>query len=517
MDDHCVYWNKTESQGVMKMEMQFQKDAVSCQKMVLWEVQNLELTQEVRLPEGVGDTARVLGAWGQCVLRSKEWRRDSVSASGGVTVWVLYESGTGEKPACLESWIPFRCEWDLPEDCPQGKVRIACVTRFVDGRILSAGKLMLRCGVGLLAEAWAPWRGERYQPGSEQSDVELLRSEWPVRLPVEAGEKPFHLEEELVLPPSAPQPEQIVYFKADSAVTDRKVLGSKLVFRGSVNLHILYLSREGQLQGWDLEIPVSQFAELESSYGGDAQADVWLSPTGVELRLDPEGAMVFSGDYTAQYLVDERRMLELTEDAYSPDREVEVRRQELALSVVLDSRKETMYAEASIPADADMVADVAVMPEFPQVRRSADTVELDLPGVVQVLWYGGDGRIRSSQQRFRQQQKLQADSDARITAVHQQPVQSAVQSAGGNVTVRCEQPVQVLTMAGRGLSMVTGLTLGEPRQPDPRRPSLILTRARGRRLWDIARENGSTVESIRRANQLSGEPEESRMLLIPVR
>jgi len=497
------------------MEMQFQKDTVSCQKMVLWEAQNLELTQEVRLPEGAED-ARVLGAWGQCVLRSKEWRRDCIYAAGGLMVWVLYETGNGGQPCCLESWIPFQAGWDLPEDCPQGAFRIACVPRFVDGRIVSAGKLMLRCGVGLLAESWVPCQAEVYRPGKEWDGVELLQSEWPVRLPMEAGEKAFRLEEELVLPPSAPQPEKIVYFQADCQLTDKKVLGSKLVFRGSVNLHLLYLSREGQLHAWDLELPVSQFAELESSYGNDAQTDIWITVTGAELQLESEGKLRFSADMTGQYLVDQLQVLTLTEDAYCPQREVEIRRRELALPVVLDRCRESLSGEVSLPAEADVVIDVSVMPEFPQVRRSGDTVELELPGMVQALWYGSDGRLHSGQQRLRQQQKIQAASDARITAMLHAAAQPAVQSGAGAITVRCEQPVGLCVLTGRGMDMVTGVTLGEQRQPDPRRPSLILTRAGGRRLWDIARENGSTVESIRNANGLTGEAEEGQVLLIPV-
>ena len=64
--------------------------------------------------------------------------------------------------------------------------------------------------------------------------------------------------------------------------------------------------------------------------------------------------------------------------------------------------------------------------------------------------------------------------------------------------------------------MVTGLTLGEVQEPDPGRPSLILYRAGKTRLWDIAKQNGSTVEAIRKANGIAEEPEPGRMLLIPV-
>ena len=73
------------------------------------------------------------------------------------------------------------------------------------------------------------------------------------------------------------------------------------------------------------------------------------------------------------------------------------------------------------------------------------------------------------------------------------------------------------TTADRGIMMVTGLELGQMQEPDPTRPSLILCRAQGESLWNIAKRCGSTVTDIRRANRLDAEPEENRMLLVPVK
>ena len=64
--------------------------------------------------------------------------------------------------------------------------------------------------------------------------------------------------------------------------------------------------------------------------------------------------------------------------------------------------------------------------------------------------------------------------------------------------------------------MVTALELGELEQPDSNRPSLIIRKAQGKTLWELAKGCGSTVQDIQQANQLTSEPEETQMLLIPV-
>ena len=497
------------------MKLQFQKKELACLRSPLTQVQNLEQTQEVRLPEGMSGISRILGAWGQVILRSKEWQGDSVRLTGGVMTWVLYEPEEGGSLQQLETWIPFRMDWDLPGDFPEGKVRLQPLLRYVDARSVSAGKVMVRVGIGVLAECWCPHIAQVCQPQEDTVDVELLRSTWPVRLPREAGEKTFELEEELTLPPSAPQPERLVYFSMDPAVADRKVLANRLVFRGNGNLHLMYLSEEGQLHSWDFELPFSQYTELETGYSSDAQGDVQMALIRLELEIDGEGKLHLKAGLTGQYLVDDREMLETVEDAYSPQRELEVKREVLELPVLLDRRRENIYGEQTISAGADIPVDVRMLSDFPRQNREGDAVVLEQPAMAQILYYDAEGHVQSSAQRLEGSLRVPADMGTVLSA-RPMGVQPQVIPGADSMTIRAEMPVQIVSTAGQGIPMVTELELGDRKTSDPGRPSLILRRAEDSRLWDIARHHGSTVAAIREANGFTGEPEAGRMLLIPV-
>lgn len=496
------------------MNLQFQKKEVSCLRSPMTQVQNLEQTQELRIPEGMPGAARILAGWGQVLLRSKEWNRDTIHASGGVLVWVLYEPEDGSQPRRLETWIPFQMNWDLPEDTPEGRVRIRPLLRYVDARTVSSGKVMIRVGIGLLAQSWCAHRAELSQAGEGTEDVELLQTRWPVRLPREAGEKVFDLEETLNLPASAPVPEQVIYYRMDPTVTDRKVLGNRLVFRGDGNLHLLYRCQEGQLHSWDHELPFSQYTDLEDTYSGDAQADVMMAVTRMELEPDGEGKLNLRAGLTGQYLVDDRQMLELVEDAYLPGRALSVSRENLELPVLLDNRRENIYGEQTVPASARTVADDTVLPDFPRQRREGDAVILEQPATAQILYYDENGQLRSAQQRWEGSLTIPADEGTILTAMPQTG-QMQVIPGTDSMQLRAEMPVQIVATGGQGMPMVTQLEAGQQQEPDPGRPSLVLRRANGR-LWDLARASGSTMAAIREANDLSGEPEPGQMLLIPV-
>jgi len=496
------------------VKLQFQKKEVPCLQSPLSQIQNLEQTQELRIPEGMPGAARILGAWGQVLLRSKEWRRDSVHTSGGVQVWALYEPEDGSAPRRLETWVPFRMDWDLPEESSEGKIRLFPLLRYVDARIVSAGKIMIRVGIGILAQCWCPWMGQISQPEGDMGDVELLRSRWPVRLPREAGEKAFEMEETLSLPASAPKPEKTVYFRMTPVVGEQRVLGNRMVFRGSGNLHVLYFCEDGQLHSWDFELPFSQYTDLDGSYSPEAQADVLMAVTRLELEPDGEGKLNLKAGLTGQYLVDDREILETVEDAYSPRQALTMKQETLELPVLLDNRQENIYGEQTIPTGAEILTDTAFLLDFPRQRREENGVLLEQPAMVDLLYYDPEGRIQGLHQRWEGSMALPADNAAELSALPMS-AQMQVLPSGDSMTLRGEVPLQIQASSGQGMPMVTELETGERKEPDPGRPSLVLRRAEGR-LWDIARSSGSTVSAIREANGLTGEPEPNRMLLIPV-
>ena len=498
------------------MELQFQKSQCKFLDRHLWEVQNQEQTQEIKLTDGMPDVGRVLSSWGQVVLRSKEWRTGCVSFSGGIMVWVLYAPEDGSDARCMESWIPFQMKWDIQDDGREGDIRIRCVPRFVDARSVSARKIMVRAGVAALCETFVNHEADCYTPEAVPEDVQLLRCTYPVRLPREAGEKSFLLDEELTFPGSVPKPEKLIYYDMQSGITDQKVLANRVVFRGNGNLHVLYRSEDGQLYTWDFELPFSQFADLQEGYSGDAKVDVQLCVTNLEAELDDEKKLRLKCGMLGQYLVDDRQMMEVTEDAYSPSRQVMVQNQTLSLPAMLDHRMEMMTAEQSIPQEADMVVDTTFYPDFPRQRRGENGIEWELPGMFQVLYYGDDGALHAGTARWEGQWQTEADEDSRLDAVTLPGGRPQATPGSGSIAMRSDVQLLVDTTGESGLPMVTGLEVGEQQEPDPARPSLILRRAGDRRLWDIAKSAGSTMEAIRQANGLESEPSENQLLLIPV-
>lgn len=498
------------------MELQFNKTVIPCLRKVVREMQTQEQTQEVRLTDGMPDIGRVLASWGQILIRGKEWRSSGAGVSGGVMVWVLYAPEDGSEPRSVETWLPFQIKWDFPDTGRDGTLNVLPYLRGVDARSVSARKLMVRAGVGMMGHAMVPSEVELYMPTELPDDIQILKSGYPVQLPREAGEKAFNIEEVLTLPSSVPGVEKVVRYSLRQELTDSKVMADKLIMRGVANLDILYRGNDGQLHSWTFELPFSQYAELDKEYDTNAQAKIDLALTALELEQGEEENLNLKAGLTGQYVIYDRPMIEVVEDAYSTDRNVTPQMSELRLPALLDSRTDTMRAEQTVETGIERPVDVVFYEDQPLIYADGDQITAELSGYFQMLGYDGEGQLQSTASRWQGNWSEEASKEARLEMTAQTSGVAEAVPVGGSAQLRSDMIMNMAAISEQGIPMVTGLELGEQRESDPGRPSLILRRAGTDRLWDVAKRTGSTVDAIKKANDLQQEPDSDRVLLIPV-
>ena len=498
------------------MKVNFEKQVLTCMDLCLREDRSSEETLEIRIPEGMPDAGKILAAWGQPVLRSKEWRSDRILCTAGMMLWVLYQPEDGGQPQCLDGWVSHTLRWDLPRDCPEGKLRVDLGTRFVDARIASARKIMVRAGLSGEAQAWIGVEAEMYVPGKVPEELQLRRVKYPLRLIREAGEKAFTVDQTLDLPASAPRPEKLVRYSLSPSVSEKKLVANKLIFRGNGDLRLMYLAEDGQLHTWESPVTFSQYAELEGSYGHSAEGDVIPVVTALELELEEDGTLRSKCSMTGQYIVSEQQPTELVTDAYIPGREVLLKTQPVSVPVLLDTWQETVDIRQELSGKADILAAAWTTGERPRQRPLEDGIQLEFPEHLQVLYQGADESFSSASGRAEGELTLKTGPGCTVS-VRQLPVPEPQVTLGADsMDIRVQLPVRLTAYGRETMEPVTALEIGEAREPDPDRPSLILRRVGEDGLWETAKSAGSTVEAIRKANGLQEDPGPGRLLLIPV-
>jgi len=497
------------------MKVEFDKRECRYLHRLAAEIQSQEQTQELRLTEGMPDIGSIIGAWGQVLIRGKEWRGDSMIVSGGVMVWTLYAPEDGSGVQKVEGWLPFQIKWQLPDTPRDGVILAAPYLRSVDARSISARKLMLRTVVEILAEAYIQEQTPLHIPGEVPGDLQVLRQKHTILLPKEAGERHFEISETLQLPASAPPLREVIRFDLRPEIVDEKVMTDKGVFRGSAVVHLVYDDPQGQLHCWDFDVPFSQYTQLDSPYEEHAQLQVIPAVTALELETADDGMLNLTAGMTCQYLVYDNEQMELAQDAYGLRHCVQADAQVLNLPRVMEIQTQSLPLDQSAEADALAVVDAAFWPAAPRILRQPGGQDLELSGQLQVLYYDPQEKLCAVSTGW--SHTLQLPAEGVSICAYASPT-GIIQghNSGPQLQMTGKIHLQTRQMVQAEYPMIGAVTLGEEIVPDPDRPSLILRRVGQEDLWHMAKDHGTTVEQIRRANGLEGDPAPGQMLLIPI-
>ena len=234
--------------------------------------------------------------------------------------------------------------------------------------------------------------------------------------------------------------------------------------------------------------------------------------TALEVEAAAERIRLKAG-LAGQYILTAQRDYPMVEDAYSPDRGLQLQREKVQVKNLASFQSIPMRADETGRFGSNRVADLCLSVGLPEKRRSGNGTELEIPGQFSALYYDTEGLLQSATTKFSDTQAVDTDRIETWT----QP-DGAVQAVAGidSTIMRGGYSLQIGHTEDTELMPVSAITAEEPREKDPMRPSLILRKAGNQSLWDIAKQCGATVQAIQEANGLQGEADPDRVLLIPV-
>ena len=498
------------------MEYNFRNDGLSCLREAAWEVKTEEQTQEIKLPDTMPDVGKVLGAWGQVLIRSKEWRGSGMSVSGGVMAWVLYLPEEETEPRSVDAWIPFQIRWDFPQTQRDGAILAETLLKTVDARCVSARKLMVRTVVSVAGCALEPTTVEVFTPDAIQEDVYLLRRTYPMQIPRESGEKTFNLDEELPLPGNCQGVRKLLRYHMHPEISDQKIMADKVVFRGVAHIHALCKCEDGKLKSCHLELPFSQYADLEREYDPNATVRIIPAVTNLDMELQENGMLRMKAGMVGQYVIWEHTPIEIVEDAYSPHRSVKLRETQLQLPSVLEQKQENIQAHGLLEGVSGEIVDIFFTLDHPKTDRRGEGMDMELQGAFQALYYDDEGNLTAGSVRWGEESRLDMPRDVKMAATCRMVGLPQGEMGMDGIHMGMEMSLDTTATEETGVRMVMGMELGEIIPPAPDTPSLILRRVGEESLWDMAKLYGSTEDAIRKANGLTDDPTPGQILIIPV-
>ncbi|MBR7010725.1 MAG: DUF3794 domain-containing protein [Oscillospiraceae bacterium] len=468
-----------------------------------------EQTGEIVIPESLPELDRVVDCFGTVLVQSRTVDSGSVTVSGGIQCGVLYVPAGEERLERLELWLPFTVTKKLPTE-PGTVLHYWGWLRSLEARFVNARKLLVRAELGSELTLLSPAELELQQPERCPRGLICKTETFPMRLPLCAAEKEVRIADEVLMPEDGPGVDRLLKAQCAVELGERRVLGERVIFQGELVLRVLGLTEAGEPVRWSGSVPFSQYADLDRSLEEDA--DVSAQPIFNHVEIDTDGQpdsrrLLVNLSFTVQLVLRGELPVTLTQDAYCLDGELAPQWQRVELTPCLDVVETDLTQTLELPAEAVSLLDWTVFPDRTDAAPGAAFARGGLG--LNLLYYDGEHRLQGRLQRreLRVERQAEPSADWRCVLL-----------PGRELRQQGRQLLLPLTARQRYCQTEALRNLcGAELRPLPRMegPSLIVRAASGE-LWQIARENGSTVRAIQTANGLEESClREERLLLIP--
>ena len=504
------------------MELEFDRDVIHGYEVLAEGTVCQEETLESIVPDACPDIVRIVAVCGQATLNGKRAREGAAEANGSIRAVVLYQPESGEGLRRLEVAMPFTVQLEAPGLTERGTVQARVHLRGAEARALNPRKVLLRADLAAELTACQP-REQVCCQGvlePEEHSVQEKITEGETYQLISVQEKPFTFSDQIRLGGGAGENARLLCCRAVPLCGECKLIGTKLIFKGTVELQLLLQEAEGALTACHESMPFSQVMEIPGvGESGDCRMAAELTQISWEAGEDGR-TLELTLDLLAQAQVWSRRPVVLLQDLYSTAFQTQVQREEQSLWQLLEFSGRTQNVRELFETGALPRSVVDSWVSLGEIRRSREGEQLVLEGEarVSVLYLDEEEAPQVFQKTVGVTCRLDAPEGALCRCRMVTPGEVFAAPAAGGVEVRFAVEFQCLVLEERRVTAVCGAALGEPRtRGEGAQPSVVLRLAEpGEGLWELAKRYGTTTEQILQANQLEeGVLPAGRMLLIP--
>lgn len=484
-----------------------------------------EETTEVIVPDYCPDIARIIAADGKVYIHSRELRDGKATVDGTVRVTVLYTPDGEGGIRTLEFAIPFSTESDnrTLADCVFLEANTR--TEFLESRMLNPRKVFTHCKLvtRLTGYQKAPLCFCTDLETEERLCVEKRQEQQHITLLTHITEKDFTFTEEMNLSPGREGAAELLSSQVCGSVTESKIVGSKLIFKGVFSISLLYRSVDGKYYTSASELPFSQIMEVEGATEG-CTPSLRLQLTGTDLQIDgddAEGRQIAVTLYLhATALLREEQEITLLNDMYSTSYETAYEAGPLNITGFYETftRRHTVREVLEIGVVADSILSLSASCGAVSVSREGETTVLRTEANVRALYLDEGGVPLVIERSFDITSQLELPEDCKVSANAVCPEE--IQGSLGDRGIEVRFPVDFRAEAVSRLKKVcinSAKLDTESTKDTVGTPSLVL-RCLGKQesAWDLAKKYNTTIAMILAANQLEdGEIPREKLLLIP--
>ncbi len=473
---------------------------------------------DVIVPDSWPDAETICGSAGTVIVRSRECSTGKVNVSGSVKAWILYQSPDKEIRA-MQTVLPYTVQLADPRITDDSVAIVQPRLANCEGKMVNSRKLQVKAAVYLTVTVMNKTELVYCQSLDNDSQLEIQYGEYPLLLTNAVKDKSFTISDELQLENGQPGLGQLLASSVSLNLTDKKLVGTRLVFKGEAHAQVVYLSHEGTVEQAGLSLPFSQIIDLDGVEETDIP-EVHMVMSSCELEILDDYSenlrrMELNMNVLAQATMSRQMTIMPVLDFYSTDLSSTVETEETELISLLDIKSVPRSARQTIACDTqpEKVLDVTVTMLRQETERVGDGLQTKQGLEAAILYVDRNGMVKTQRKKFDVTADLalannaEAETECRFMAAPNAAI------SGDEIELNVELELAYVCTSAQKVRLLTNGETGEPLAKTDR-PSAVVIRGNGD-LWQLAKRYGARVDEIKAVNNLTEDNIDGKMIIIP--
>ncbi len=512
------------------MELQLSHESICLNEVVFDGTLEQSIELDYLLPDYCSSVFKILKCRILPKVTSERISGGKLMIDGVALIKVLYVTEENYQIRSVTQKQVFSKSVELKENYENSTVRTSIQCDYTNCRVVNPRRLDIRGAVTIKASVSAVRQLEILSGASGMGVQVCNKNVTALDRKLSAG-KEFTIKEEVELAYGKPSIAEILDHTASASLTDYKIIANKVVLKGEILLHTLYLP-EGENTGpeiMDCTLPISQIMDLPG-ITEEYQCMVSFCVNSADLFLhssDEEGCKGFDAEFTLRACceADKNAQTALINDAYSTGYELQSNSSQVKIEHLLSIVQESCICKQTVrlpQEEFSCIYDIGC--EFTNENCKLESGILTLTGNLEISVLARDSDnmpiLFEKSEPCEVQIDLHCDEkdllfSPRITVTS---VSYSLISAN-EVEVRAEIKICGNLYQYQFYDIVQSISIDENGKKKRRADAVLQLyfAAGGESVWEIAKRFNTSVDSILSENNLDGEYlANAGMILIPM-
>lgn len=315
---------------------------------------------DIIVPDINPDVLRILLINGEVIEEKSEVLQDRVSVKGVVKYKILYVSDDENRSIkSINTSYDFNHNFDVENSNSKMKTRIKSDIEHIDYEILNGRKINVKTIVKLKAKIINESEQNFVSELRGLEDLQVLKKNVDIYCYLGENRSDYTLDEALEIPTGKPSIKEILRTDVKIVGKDYKIADNKIIAKGDINILTLYVgdTEEKNIEFMEHEMPFTMNIELEGvDEDSECEVDYRIENAYFSAEEDSDGELrVLRSEVRVSIWAqaNSKRSLEIISDAYSMKSKIDFETQLFKTSRVVCSDKSQIILKETVKINGD--------------------------------------------------------------------------------------------------------------------------------------------------------------------